>query len=339
MNPDLPMLCLTIFILSLFGPFTKLSTSELIDRLDLTRFSKESQFFAFAGNQDTLDGSRVKNRNLSNSKKQQPSNKTKNSWTGQKKPVIKRIVHPSLHAAWDEYNNLCVLAKFQATFTIKYDTSSGTAQLIDKMPANARSKGRCDQFDEEPVLDVLWKDTQLIGSQRPNSTGGFTFRIIFKKFPEENMWGVEQMQLLYHTGHPVFRGAINPRKFIVKSDNNDYRLQFHTTLSHSMLCPSPPPIQMYDGDGILRVIARLSNMQLEAFEFGDPREANNFDPFMRCGQVSFGSGVAHPLTTLRNDSVTFAIGVMTVCIAGLTVFGYALYRSHVTQNEKYKNII
>lgn len=146
------------------------------------------------------------------------------------------------------------------------------------------------------------------------------------------------MQLLYNTGHPVFRGSANARKVIVRSNKDDYRLQFHTKLVSSILCPSPPPIQMYDSDGTLRVIARLSNMQLQAFEFNEPSEAN-FDRFMRCEQVSFGSGVAHPLTNVRNDSLTFTVGVMTVCIATLTVVGYAIYRSHIVGSEKYKNII
>jgi len=278
-------------------------------------------------------------RNHDTSKIQSANRNRTNRTNTSRKASVKRIVHPSLHAAWDEYNHLCVLAKFQATFTIKYETNSGVAQLMDKMPATARSKGRCDQFDEEPVLDVMWKDSQLTGAQKPNSTGGFTFRIIFQKFPDEGRWGVQQMQLLYNTGHPVFRGSSNPRKFIVRSNKDDYRLHFQTNLANSMLCPSPPPIQMYDSDGSLRVIARLSNMQLQAFEFSDPREASNFDSFTRCEQVSFGSGVAHPLTTIRNDSVTFAIGIMTVSIATLTVVGYAVYRSHIVSSEKYKNII
>lgn len=284
---------------------------------------------------------RQSHRTGANLKKQTSTNKNKTSNRNNliRKPTVKRIVHPSLHAVWDEYNHLCLLAKFQATFTIKYETSSGTAQLIDKMPANARSKGRCDQFDDEPILDVMWKDSQLTGARRPNSTGGFTFRVIFQKFTDEERWGVQQMQLLYNTGHPVFHGSINPKKFIVRSNKDDYRLQFHTSYANSMLCPSPPPIQLYDSDGTLRVIARLSNMQLQAFEFSDPREGTNFDSFMRCEQVSFGSGVAHPLTTMRNDSLTFAIGVMTVCIASLTVVGYALYRSYVLKSDKYKNII
>lgn len=295
---------------------------------------------------EDYEDSQAKFRNVATRKpnpapSQPPAKLRGNKTSSMKKATIKRVVHPSLYAVWDEYNQLCVLAKFQATFTIKYETSSGVAQLIDKMPVSARSKGRCDQFDEEPVIDVMWKDRQLNGGhqQKANSTGGFTFRIIFQKFPDQARWGVQQMQLLYNTGHPVFRGATDPRKFIVRSNKDDYRLQFHTNLANSMLCPSPPPIQMYDSDGSLRVIARLSNMQLQAFEFSNSREADNFDAFMRCSQVSFGSGVAHPLTTIRNDSLTFGVGVMTVCIAALTVVGYALYRSHVVESEKYKNII
>lgn len=304
-----------------------------------TPSSPDSETFLSSANYAATND-QFKDHHVTSSARKQSMNRNKSNRTNiRPKASVKRIVHPSLHAAWDEYNHLCVLAKFQATFTIKYETSSGTAQLMDKMPANSRSKGRCDQFDDEPILDVMWKDSQLTGSHKPNSTGGFTFRIIFQKFPEEGAWGVQQMQLLYNTGHPVFRGATKPGKFIVRSNKDDYRLQFHTNLARSMLCPSPPPIQMYDSDGSLKVIARLSNMQLQAYEFSDPRESSNFDSFMRCEQVSFGSGVAHPLTTIRNDSLTFAIGVMTVCIATLTVVGYAIYRSHIVGSEKYKNII
>lgn len=264
--------------------------------------------------------------------------------TSSRRPTVRRIVHPSLHAAWDEYNHLCALAKFQATFTIKYETSSGTGQLIDRMPANARSKGRCDQFDEEPVLDIMWKDTQLLGQsfsskhQDQNSTGGFTFRIIFQKWTEDGQWGIQQMQLLYNTGHPVFRGASNPKKFIVRSNKEDYRLQFRTSFANSMLCPSPPPVPMYDVDGTMRVMARLSNMHLQAFEFDHDRVGNDFDAFERCGQVSFGSGVAKHLTTIKNDRLTFAIGLMTVCIATLTVVGYAIYRSNALKTKEYKTM-
>lgn len=266
-----------------------------------------------------------------------------------KRPKIRRIVHPSLHAAWDDMNHLCALAKFQATFTIKYETISGTtSQLIDKMPANARSRGRCDQFDDEPVLDIMWKDISLNGGggqqyqQQQNGTMGFTFRIIFQKFNNEDddRWGVQQMQLLYNTGHPIFHGVAKPKKYIVRSNKDEYRLQFRTNFGSSLLCPSPPPIQMYDSDGILRVIARLSNMQLQAFEFeSDDRQGGHFDSFERCGQVSFGSGVARQsLKTAKSDSLTWVIGIMTVCIATLTVIGYAVYRSNALKTKEYKTM-
>lgn len=275
--------------------------------------------------------------NGQSNQRQRPSSTNRTTF---RRPHIKRIIHPSLFSAWDEYNNLCILARFQASFAIKYETQSGVNQIIDKMPVDAISHGRCDQFDDKPMIDLVWKHSQKSGSQEADSRIGFSFRLTFIKFPEDRIWGVEQMQLSYHTGHPVFRGAINHTKYVVKSDPEDYRLQFHTSLKHSMLCPSPPPIQMYDKEKNIRVIARLSNMQVQAFEFGDPKETNNFDPFMRCGQVSFGSGVAHSLTNIRNDGVTFAVGVLTVFIAALTVVGYAFFRSHVVGRASFqKNVI
>lgn len=260
-----------------------------------------------------------------------------------RRPTVRRILHPSIYAAWDESNHLCALAKFQATFTIKYETSSGSSsQIIDKMPANARGKGRCDQFDDEPVLDITWKDSYPVQSQSKaanSNTTGFTFRIIFQKYNEDDeRWGVQQMQLLYNTGHPAFRGTSSAKRFIVRSNKDDYRLQFRTNYGSSLLCPSPPPIQMYDSDGIMRVIARLSNMQLQAFDFGDSRQGSNFDSFERCGQVSFGSGVARQLKNTRSEGLTFVMGIITVCIATLTVVGYAIYRSNALKTKEYKTM-
>lgn len=285
--------------------------------------------------EESNENNNEKARKVSRKNKQQHANRKMSNIT--RRLSVQRIYHPSLHAVWDEFNQTCLLAKFQASFTISYETNSGTTErILDKMPLDSQFSGRCDKFDEgKTTLDVIWKRTGL-----SKNIDGFTFRMTFQKFPEEGRWGVLQMQFLYHTGHPAFRGAAkNPRKFIVKSREDDYQLQFHTNLGNSMLCPSPPPVRMYDSEGTEKVIARLSNLQLQAFEFGEAHESPNFDAFMRCEQVSFGSGVAHPLTNVRNDSLTFAIGVMTVCIATLTVIGYAFYRSKVVNSEKYKNII
>lgn len=330
-----------IGLISIFSLFY-LCVASSVDRERVNGYSRtDATVLDYTANFDrALPVNSVANLRKQTSNAKQPTAGTSNK-TLIRRPTVKRVIHPSLHAVWDEYNHLCALAKFQATFTIKYDTISGTSQLIDKMPANARSRGRCDQFDEnEPKLDVMWNDSQLTGGslRNQNGTGGFNFRIIFQKYPKEGCWGVQQMQLAYNTGHPVFRGALSPKKYIVRSNKEDHRLQFRTEFGSSMLCPSPPPIQMYDGDRTLRVIARLSNMQLQAFEFSDPREGSNFDSFKRCGQVSFGSGVARQITTIRNDALTFFVGLMTVCIATLTVVGYAIYRSNLLKTRQYKTM-
>ncbi|KAG9510074.1 hypothetical protein GZH46_01394 [Fragariocoptes setiger] len=109
---------------------------------------------------------------------------------------------------------------------------------------------------------------------------------------------------------------------------------FKTPLYRSMLCPSPAPIKMYDSDGTLRAIARLSNMQLQAFDFKEP----TFSTPIRCEQVSFGSGVAHSLRNVRSDSLTFSIGLMTVAIAVLTVGGYAIFQTHFAKRYTYRTM-
>lgn len=329
MANQMPLFAWAILLILLVGQSKSWGDSQVEQTRQLQPDGQSSLSLLLAGHEsEQATGRRAGARQLAG----------RNRTSRTRRPTVRRIIHPSLHAVWDEYNHLCALAKFQATFTIKYETGSGTSQLIDKMPANARSKGRCDQFDDEPVLDIMWKDSQLAGAQaqKPNSTGGFTFRMIFQKFDEEGRWGVQQMQLLYNTGHPVFRGVTSPRKVIVRSSKEDLRLQFRTTIDSSMLCPSPPPIQMYDSDGVMKVIARLSNMQLQAFEFSEFRQGNNFDSFERCGQVSFGSGVAK--TIIKNDGLTFAIGIMTVCIAVMTVVGYAIFRSNALKTKEYKTM-
>lgn len=42
--------------------------------------------------------------------------------------------------------------------------------------------------------------------------------------------------------------------------------RFETPLGKSYLCPSPPVINMYDGDGNAAVVLRLTNMQIQPFE-------------------------------------------------------------------------
>lgn len=85
-------------------------------------------------------------------------------------PAPKRENKPPFHyAVWDESGSICILAKFDASFTVTYNTRYGKQQMIDRLDPDATVDGRCESFlDEKPVLDLKWR-------------GGFTFRVIFKK--------------------------------------------------------------------------------------------------------------------------------------------------------------
>ena len=77
---------------------------------------------------------------------------------------------PPFHfAVYDEQNKICILAKFDASFTITYDTKYGSQQMIDRLVSNPNVTGVCESYlDEKPMMDIRWR-------------GGFVFRLIFKK--------------------------------------------------------------------------------------------------------------------------------------------------------------
>ena len=81
-----------------------------------------------------------------------------------------REVAPKFHfAVYDEQSKICILAKFDASFTITYDTKYGPQQMIDRLISNPNVTGVCESYlDEKPWMDIRWR-------------GGFVFRLIFKK--------------------------------------------------------------------------------------------------------------------------------------------------------------
>lgn len=82
---------------------------------------------------------------------------------------------PPFHfAVYDEQNKICILAKFDASFTITYDTKYGKQQMIDRLVSNPNVTGVCESYlDEKPIMDIRWR-------------GGFIFRLIFTKVPSLN---------------------------------------------------------------------------------------------------------------------------------------------------------
>lgn len=229
------------------------------------------------------------------------------------------------YVVWDEQGMVCILAKFEATLTITFYTPSGAHQLIEKIPIDAKAKGRCDYLlDEKPVLDVSW-------------IGGFTFRIIFEKVNDGEKWGVNSIDLLYNTADSLFRGSVQGGKKVARTKEGSLGM-FTTMMGKSYFCPSPPIINLYESKtGKPSVVVRLTNVHLQAFQI----EMGKFAPISRCSQVSFGSGVAAPLyvSLEQDDSVPVVVGTLTVIVSILVIVGYAVYKSWVFKPVDYDTMI
>lgn len=233
------------------------------------------------------------------------------------KPTTSMIVLPTKQPApaftftvWDESGLICILAKFEAFLTITYDVQGGTQQLINKIPADATSKGRCDYLlDEKPVLDISW-------------IGGFTFRIIFEKVGDSN-WGLNSIDLLFNSADSSFRGSTKGGKKVARSAEGSLGM-FTTPLGKSYFCPSPPVINLYEKSG-QNVVLRLGNIELQAFQI----EKGKFAPSVRCNSVGFGSGVSAPIyiSFEQDDSVPVIVCSITIMVSILVVIGYAVYKS------------
>ncbi|XP_054169082.1 lysosome-associated membrane glycoprotein 5-like [Oppia nitens] len=224
-------------------------------------------------------------------------------------------------AVWDENGFICILAKFEASFTVTYDIKGNTQPLNDRIPVDAISKGRCDYLlDEKPVLDVTW-------------IGGFTFRMIFEKVGDKN-WGINSIDLVYNTADSLFKGSIKGGKKVARSKEGSLGM-FSTPLGKSYLCPSPPVINLYESKTDKQtVVVRLANVELQAFQI----EKGKFAPVSRCSSVGFGSGVQAPIYTLtleQDDSVPVVVGSITIMVSILVVVGYAVYRSWFTSRVDY----
>ncbi|XP_015782246.1 lysosome-associated membrane glycoprotein 5 [Tetranychus urticae] len=225
----------------------------------------------------------------------------------------------------DEHGKICILAKFEAIFTITYEATSGSQQLIAKIPRDTETRAHCvSLLDTNPYLDISWR-------------GGFTFRMVFSKHESTNSWGVKGMNLVYNTKDSAFTESVDGRELIVRSDQDSLN-QFETLLGKSYYCPSPSIINMYNPAGERIVILRLSNVQLQAYEI----KTGKFSPMSRCGLVGFGSGVIAPFYLVsyhEDDSASMIVAVITILVSVLTVAGYAVYRAWFIKKVDYDTMI
>jgi len=226
---------------------------------------------------------------------------------------------PSFHFAVldEETGKICILAKFDASFIITYDTKYGKQQMIDRLTAQPEVDGRCPSLlDEQPVMDISWR-------------GGFTFRLIFTKNPFENTWKIETLDLVYNTGDSLFRDSVGGKETLAKSKSLALAA-FETSLDKSYFCPTTPTLTLYDTKtGEANVLVRMFNVQIQAFKV----KGAKFSPIQHCGQVGFGTGVSSPLLHSPDDGVIVITFSIYIFMSIATVLGYAGYRTWFVKRQ------
>ena len=238
-------------------------------------------------------------------------------------PPVKQVVKekpPPFHFAVldDDTGKICIMAKFDASFTISYETRYGQQQMIDRLVSDPIVDGTCESFlDPTPTMDIKWR-------------GGFIFRLIFTKDIFENTWKIETMILQYNTADSLFRDSINGGQVLAKSKPKNLALAaFETSLDKSYFCPTTPTLNLYNQDGDPIVLVRLFKVQIQAFKV----KRGKFSPIQHCGQVGFGSGVNNPFQA--DDGVIVITFSIYVFMSIATVLAYAGYRTWFVKKYEY----
>ncbi|GBM44612.1 hypothetical protein AVEN_221851-1 [Araneus ventricosus] len=113
--------------------------------------------------------------------------------------VLSRDVAPDFtYAVWDGNGKICILAKLSTSFKITYPSIGGEEHISVNVPEDAKVKGRCGNFDREPLLELSWSGFRL-------------FMVFTIANPKENQdtWELLSMELQYDTTNPLFDGATN----------------------------------------------------------------------------------------------------------------------------------
>ncbi|CAL1281732.1 unnamed protein product [Larinioides sclopetarius] len=229
--------------------------------------------------------------------------------------VLSRDVAPDFtYAVWDGDGKICILAKFSTSFKITYPSIGGEEHISVNVPEDAKVKGRCGNFDREPLLELSWSGFRL-------------FMVFTIANPKENQdtWELLSMELLYDTKNPLFDGATNVGKKTVRTLEDGL---FKTQYGKSYFCPSPDVIPMYGSDKEKVVLARMKDVHLQVYDV----QMGKFSPFQRCSLVRIG-GLPEPFA--QDETVPIAVGSTLAVMAVLVVIGYALWRNLSARKTDY----
>lgn len=214
---------------------------------------------------------------------------------------------------------VCILAKFQAFFTITYASRAGPQTVTLKMPETANSKGICASEDQEPVLEITWPV--------------FRFILMFARIPPVNdkgrgSWKVSSLEIQFNTNAPFFPGAINAGKRTARSSEN--LTLFETPMGESYYCPTPNLVTLTDSRRGRKVAVQFKDLRLQAYDF-----QGTYGPAHRCSQVRM-AGVQDPFP--QDETVPIAVGSTLAVAAVAVVVGYALYRSVFVRRVDYNTM-
>lgn len=212
---------------------------------------------------------------------------------------------------------VCILAKFQAFFTITYASRGGFQTVTLKMPETAKSKGICASDDQEPVLELTWPV--------------FRFILMFSRTPAVNdkgSWKVSGLEIQFNTNSPFFPGATNPGKRTARTGDNV--TLFETPMGESYFCPTPKLVALTDSRGGRKVAVQFKDLRIQAYEF-----QGTYGPAHRCSQVRM-AGVQDPFP--QDETVPIVVGSTLAVAAVAVVVGYALYRSVFVRRVDYNTM-
>ncbi|XP_064484141.1 lysosome-associated membrane glycoprotein 1-like [Ornithodoros turicata] len=213
---------------------------------------------------------------------------------------------------------VCILAKFQAFFTISYNSRGGHQTVTIKMPETAKSKGVCATETTEPILELTWPI--------------FRFTMLFARTPgdknDKGSWSVHSLTLQFNTNSQFFPGAINTGVRTARSGDN--MTLFETPMGESYFCPTPKLVTLTESRGARHVAVQFKDLRIQAYEF-----LGTYGPAHRCSQVRM-AGVQDPFP--QDETVPIAVGSTLAVMAVAVVVGYAIYRSVLIRRVDYNTM-
>ncbi|KAG1666867.1 Lysosome-associated membrane glycoprotein 5 [Nymphon striatum] len=220
----------------------------------------------------------------------------------------------------DENGNICIIAKFEAKFAIKYKTTSGEQTLNTEMPENVKQRGTCSKTKDQRSLEVSW----------PNFMLRFRFKISDKCSKEtvKQCWAVTDMTLSYNVTAEMFPDSTKLQFRTIRSD--DSLVYFETPKEKAYTCPSPEVVPLFNSAKDERGTVRFTLLKMQPYDVikGD------YSTGSRCDQVSYGYG-PEPYV---DKTVPIAVGSSLAVLTLLCIIGYAIKRSIHERRVQYSNM-